>query len=309
MTDTARYRLYGLTLRSTAALAAPREDDAGPADVSLVRATAKRFADARRGAIGRWFAYRRTRRGDSYLRWKGLVECLVSRDGRGIEYRPLLQASDEAMMDYVLGTLLSFSLVARGLEPLHATTVLVDGRAVAFLGDCGTGKSTIAAALLARGYPLLTDDLLSLTNGRGRYIAHPGPARIKLYPHVARALLGRGDGTPMSVGTTKRVLALAPGQARRRAARLGALYSLETAPRGSVARVEPLTRAEALIEIVRGAFNVLRTDPARLAQQFAFASALADAMPVSRLVVPRSLSALPAVGDAVLRDLRACPSP
>ena len=58
--------------------------------------------------------------------------------------------------------MLSFSLLSLGYEPLHATAVVVDGEAVAFLGDCGYGKSTLGAAFLARGFPLLTDDVLAL---------------------------------------------------------------------------------------------------------------------------------------------------
>lgn len=305
MTRSARYRLYGLSLRSSAVLPAPRNAAAAPADVRLLRAPARSFANARRGAIGTWFAYRRLRRGDFYLRWTGLVECVVTCEGREIRYRAYSKSSDEALVTYLLGQVLSFALVARGSEPLHATTVLVDGRAVGFLGDCGTGKSTIGAAMLARGYPLLTDDLLSLTNGRARYMAHPGPSRIKLFPRVARALLGRADGAPMNVGTAKRVLTLPRELTGRRPAPLGALYVLQAAPSCSTVQVKRLTRAEALIEIVRATFNLLCTDRARLERQFAFATAVADAVPVRRLRVPRSLSALPAVCDAVLRDLRA----
>ena len=271
----------------------------------LVRVPASRFDQARRGAKGKWFAYRRTRRGDCYLRWKGLVECLVPADGREIWYRPLFGASDEALIDYVLGTVLSFSLVARGGEPLHAATVMVGGRAVGFLGDCGTGKSTLASAMLAGGYPLLTDDLLSLTNGGRGYVAHPGPTRIKLFPRVARALLARNDGSAMNLGTRKRVLSLAPQFASRRPAPLAALYVLKASAPRSAVRIERLTPAEALIEVVRGAFNLLRTDRDRLERQFAFATALAAAVPVRRLCVPRTLSALPTVCNAILRDLHA----
>lgn len=300
---TTRYRLYGLTLGSTAVLPARRATGMGPPDVELLRAPAGRFRQVRRGAKGRWFAYRLTRRGDVYLRWKGLLECLVTRDGREVRYRPLPRSSDEALSTYLLGQVLSFALVARGAEPLHATTVLVHGRAVAFLGDCGTGKSTIGAAMLAGGYPLLTDDLLFLSNGGDGYIAHPGPMRIKLFPRVARALLGRADGARMNGRTAKQVLALTHEQVGSRPAPLGALYTLHTGSPRSLARVERLTRAEALIEIVRAAFNLTRTDRARLERQFVFATALAAAVPVRRLRVPRSLSALSAVRDAVLRDL------
>jgi hypothetical protein len=272
-------------------------------DVQLERVPAARLQGARRRARGRWFAFRRTRSGEVYLRWNGLVECLVAADGRRIRYRPLPGSSDAAMVDYVLGTVLSFSLVARGADPLHAATVLVNGRAVGFLGDSGAGKSTLAAAMLARGNPLLTDDLLALTNGGRGYLAHPGPRRIKLYPRAAHAILGPADGTPMNPATSKSIFALARGEVWPRPAPLAALYVLERAPGRERARSEPVTRAAAVIEIVRAAFNLLRTDRDRLVRQFTFASRLVATIPVRRLRVPRDLAALPGVCAVVEREV------
>jgi hypothetical protein len=85
-------------------------------------------------------------------------EFLVSPDARRIEYRTLGRVSSESLATYLLGQVLSFALLSRGYEPLHATAVVIDGQAIAFLGDCGHGKSTLGAGLIARGFGLLTDD-------------------------------------------------------------------------------------------------------------------------------------------------------
>src|SRR5204863_102769 len=99
-------------------------------------------------------------------------------------------ASAESFQVYLLGQALSFALVKQGLEPLHATVVVVDGQGVAFLGDNGYGKSSLAACFLEGGYRLLTDDLLLLKASGGDVLAYPGPPRIKLFPEVARRFLG-----------------------------------------------------------------------------------------------------------------------
>ena len=52
--------------------------------------------------------------------------------------------------------------------------------AVAFLGDSGFGKSSLAAYLLSAGDRLVTDDLLLLQESEG-FLAYPGPPRIKLF--------------------------------------------------------------------------------------------------------------------------------
>ena len=129
----------------------------------------------------------------------------------------------------MLGQALSFALLKRGVEPLHATTVCVDEAAVAFVGESGAGKSTLAASFLAAGNPLLTDDLLVLRRrGNGLY-GYPGMPRIKLYPEVATAVLpGLAEGFKMNEWTPKRILPLAAAQFRDTPAALSAIFILDS---------------------------------------------------------------------------------
>ncbi|MFI5280420.1 MAG: hypothetical protein ACHQU1_07985 [Gemmatimonadales bacterium] len=302
------YGLYGLSLHSALPLpcAAAGRGRAGP--VHLVDGEPTRFARARPDAPapgpGDWFQYRRLDDGSAYLRWKGMFEFLVSADGRRIEYRSLPRASHEALTAYLLGQVLSFSLLASGDEPLHGTAVVVHGRAIAFLGDCGFGKSTLGAAFLRAGYPILTDDLLALKPAGAGYTAHPGIPRIKLFPSVARRVLRRTAGVPLNHGTSKQILPLEADQAFARPVRLAALYVLAH-PTASAYRiaVTPVSRSDAALELVRNTFNTVVDDRDRLTRQFRFVSRLALRVPVKRLTYPRRLAALAAVVDAVLADL------
>lgn len=61
-----------------------------------------------------------------------------------------------------------------GLQ-LHASTVAFEGRAVAFCGPAGTGKTGAALALLSRGATLLADDITWLRVDGERLIAHCPP--------------------------------------------------------------------------------------------------------------------------------------
>lgn len=257
----------------------------------------------RRGRNGHWFHHARTNAGESHLRWGRLFEFLVSADGRTIRYRLLERTSLESLSTYLLGQALSFSLIARGVDPLHGTAVAVNGGAVVFLGDCGAGKSTLGAAMLARGFPIVTDDLVAIERRSGEYRVHPGPARVKLFPGVARRLVPRRRGTPMVQGTSKLILPLDPAEMAGGPLPVRAFYVLDTARRGAV-RVESLDPGRACVELVRGAFNLSVTDRKRLANQFEFVTRLARTVPVRRLTYPRSLAALPTVVDAILADLR-----
>ncbi len=307
-----RYRAYGLALASPLPL--PCVEAPGPSrpDVWLRAGDPARFARLRPVAPSgrpsrRWFCCRRLRSGSTYLRWAGLLEVLVSADGRDIRYHRPGGAAQESLAAYLLGQVLSFSLLARGVEPLHATVVVVDGKAVGFLGDCGDGKSTLGAAFLRLGYPMLTDDLLVLARMPSGYAVQPGMPRVKLFPAVARRVLGApARGVRMNDGTAKRILPLGPGETARQPAPLRALYVLAApgagARRDGRAVIEPLSPARALLEVVRHSFNTIVVDRDRLARQFAFAAALAAAVPIRRLSFPRRLDQLPAVCRAVLAD-------
>jgi hypothetical protein len=309
-----RYRLYGLTLCCPLVLPCPRVEHHDRADVRLGPGNLARFACARAEVTSvhnpaEWFVYRKLTDGSRYLRWTGLFEFLISPDGRRIRYRRLERATPESFAVYLLGQVLSFSLLAFGIEPLHGTATLVDDNAVVFLGGCGWGKSTLAAALLARGFPVLTDDLVALAPRDTVWAVHPGIPRLKLFPSVARRVLGTEVVKPrMNNGTSKLVLPLAAGQAARQVVPVKALYLLpypRMNSRAARVRIESLSDRNAFLEVVGAAFNLIVSERERLANQFTFAMRLTASVPVRRLVYPRRLSALPAVCDAVVADVAA----
>ena len=246
--------------------------------------------------------------GQTYVRWSERFEFLISADGRAIAARALGHAPREAFHTYLLGQALSFALIKQGFDPLHATTIAIDGAAVAFLGESGFGKSSLGAALVQAGHRLLTDDLLVLSEGRCGFIAHPGPPRIKLFPEIARNVLGpNARGTPIAAMAPKLVIPLDGRQTLRSAVPLKTIYVL-TPPAGDTSgstsiTIRRMSKRQACLALLRNTFNTAVTDSGRLRRQFAFAGSVAAAVPVKRIAYPRTLRVLPAVRDAILADL------
>jgi hypothetical protein len=208
----------------------------------------------------------------------------------------------EALQTYLLGTGLSYCLVARGIEPLHAAVVAVHGEAIALMGDCGYGKSTLAASFIAAGHTLITDDMLIMTRHGSRWFVEPGVARLKLFPEVRDALLPRLHGVKMNPFTDKEVLYL-----ENRASTpipLRAVYQLPRSRRQiSTIRTRALPARTAFFSLIRNTFNVVVSDPQRLRRQFEFARTVAESVPVRTISYPRNLASLPEVVSAITAEM------
>jgi hypothetical protein len=307
-----RYCVYGIAVVSDTPLALPDFAYGGLGQVECLSAPASVFLEARRGVdfdpgSNSWYRYASLHDGSTYVRWDSVGEFVVAADGRRITCRRLEDAVDESFQVYMLGQALSFALVKQGFEPLHATVVVVDDKAVAFLGDHGFGKSSLAASFLDDGHRLLTDDLLMLQESSEGILAYPGPPRIKLFSRIASRFRGQTmKRVPMNAETAKLIVPIDEHQRCASPVALKAIYSL-AAPREACrtprASIETLTPREAFVDLVKGTFNRRLVSRQRLARQFSVMSSLAGRVPVRKLTYPRTIDRLHEVRRLVIADL------
>ena len=303
------YNLYGFRLQSEMQLACPLvETPTLRPDIELVECSA---SDLRRACelggtlleVCDFYEFTRLRDGSIHLRWPGLFEFLISADGDRIGCRNLDGTSPEALQDYLLGQVLSFAMLLRGVEPLHATAVVVGGGAVAFLGDSAYGKSTLGSSFVCENHPLLTDDVLVLEQRGQQMLAHPGMPRIKLFPQMCGSRFQGRECTPMNRFTHKTIFALNAQEHQMSAIPLRALYVLSP-PRNRTSKLtlRRMSERKAFLSVLKNTFNDVLLNPMRLKRQFEFAATVATHVPVKSLSYPRTLSALPTVVQAVLSD-------
>ena len=307
------YHLYGMRVRSQWPLPYSAQSSDRIAEIGLLKGPATRFARAveEARATGRhertWLRGVALADGQTYLRWTERFEFLISADGRTVTARPLNGESTEAFHTYMLGPALSFALLKQGFDPLHATTMAIDGAAVALMGDSGFGKSSLGAAFLQAGHRLLTDDLLVLSPGRSGFIAHPGPPRIKLFPEIARRVFGRhAGGALMTKAASKLVIPLDEHHVCTSAVPIKAIYVVappEPRPSRRGVTIRRVSKRRACVALLRNAFNTAVADPQRLSRQFAFAVAVAASVPIKRIAYPRTIAELGRARDAILADL------
>jgi hypothetical protein len=215
------------------------------------------------------------------------TEFVIDRGGTSVQGTWCGGATVEDTATYLLGPILAFVLRRRGLVPVHASAVELDGTAVLFAGPSGAGKSTTAAAFALGGWPVLTDDLaVVVPRGDGMEVV-PSYPRVRLWDDSVRGLLGRSELLPLLTPTwEKRYLPLGTEGAEftRRPLPLRAIFLLrERDDSARAPRIEEVPPLAAFPEIM---VNLLATRdlPDESAEvDFRFSSRLVKCVPVFAL--------------------------
>lgn len=117
------------------------------------------------------------------------IARFLLRNGREIVFEPETDGDARDIPIFLLGTAFGILLHQRAQIVLHGSAVRVNGKAILFCGPSGAGKSTLAAALAQRGYPLVTDDVCSVSmDGAGRPTVQSDGRQLKLWAHTIGAL-------------------------------------------------------------------------------------------------------------------------
>ena len=299
------YQIYGITLRSEIPLPYPIATYKRAADVRLAIAPPGLLETVRQGlplpsSSEDWYDRVQLPDGSEFLRWPELFEFLVSPDGRSIVCRDLEQATLESLQTYLLGHVLSYALVKQHHEPLHATAVIVDGAAIALLGQSGQGKSTLAAAFLRAGHTLLTDDLLVMRRVDDLIYGFPGPPRLKLFPDALERFLPELAASGLMNPLTEKLIVPIPSrQSHSGAAAIGAFVVLDGGESAaqSVARI---TGTSAWTELLGATFNKKLVDRPRLRRQFQATREWTARVPVMRATYNWALEEAEHVRDAII---------
>jgi hypothetical protein len=119
---------------------------------------------------------------------KNVARYLVL-NGKEIIVQPENKSRENEVRLFLFGNAIGALMHQRGLLPLHGSAVKVDDHAVLLLGASGTGKSTLAAALMKKGYAILTDDVAVVgLNSKGIPVVHPALPGLQLWADVLEKL-------------------------------------------------------------------------------------------------------------------------
>jgi hypothetical protein len=151
---------------------------------------------------------------------------------------------------FLLGSAFGALLHQRGLLPLHANAIELEGKAVAFMGKSGSGKSTLAAWFYELGFRIIADDVCVVGFAEaGHPYAAPGLPRLRLWAEVLE-LIGRGtagfDRSYVSDAHEKFDMPVAESSAVMSKLRLAGLYLLDRADEFALEGLAGSAAAEAV---------------------------------------------------------------
>lgn len=220
------------------------------------------------------------------LEAEGYGAFLVDADACRVKCAPVRDAAWR-WQRYLVGQVLPFLAVLHGLEVLHASAIVQGPIAVAFIGDSGAGKSSLAVASVLRGAQFLTDDVLAVgvDDSEDRPpLAHPGFGLTSVRRDVVEALgpealrrLGRRVGAD---DDAVRVAVAVAGDALP----ITALYFLERSERRGrhlIEAIEPLEPRR----LLASTYNLVLKDPDRLTRHLDVCARLANTAEAFRIAI------------------------
>lgn len=246
--------------------------------------------------------------GGFYCQFGNHIEFAIDGTGKHIWSAALCEDSISTATPYLYGFVFGLAFYLQGATCLHASAVIVEDKAVLFVGDSGYGKSSLAAAFVLQGYPLLTDDLVVLKPRNHSFLIPPAVPAIRLQADTADLMFGSNHTLPQSdVDSDKYQYELdekSPLFARH-ATPLAAIYLLSKANLSHKSRaITQLSKRESLLNLSRFGYLPSLMDTKMRRTEFETLASLVRTIPVFQLPAVSDPAQLPDLCHKIIKSMR-----
>jgi hypothetical protein len=234
------------------------------------------------------------------LRFPGMADFRINESGQQITATPHTSLGDATLQHLLYNQALPLALSRQGLLVLHGSAVMIGGKAVAFLGKSGMGKSSLAASFAASGFPFLTDDALVLAESPVPRIL-PGRPAIRLWQDSVEELIRGNPSLLAALDYTDKMCILADNEIphHKDPIPFAAIFCLADDGAETVTSGE-LQGNEAVLKLLGNTMLLDINQSAVLEKNFNQLCALATAVPICTLDYPRDYAFLPRVREHIV---------
>ena len=243
---------------------------------------------------------------DYFLRFPELADFLISQKGDQIQCFSLPGISYESIRHLLVDQVIPRVVAHQGCIVLHASAIEMEGSLIAFLGESGWGKSTLATSFYEQGYPLLTDDCLLLRPEAGKIMGIPSYAGARLWPDSLEAVVNNKIDVHSVAHYSSKKRLIFPEELKKESFKLPILAIFILTPPDKLKSlkkitVEKILGANMIMELIKHSFYLDVTDTNKISKQFVALGKVTDyALPVYRLNYPREHAVLQKVQKKVL---------
>ncbi len=236
------------------------------------------------------------------LNGNSAVEYHYSRGGRDIVVRHSHMRLRDILM-LLLGSGLGAFLQFQGLFTIHASGVVVDGKALLFAGESGVGKSSLTSFLVSKGYPLLCDDLAPVVFENEHCTIYPGHPLLKINENAIQRLKLR-PGTILPLTSLEAWVHASSfcGKLQTKPVPLGGIYLLAGRKKGlRTPLIQHLSCLQGCLELTRHRYGERWINPG-MRKTLATARQIASSVTIRQVVLPDNLDRLQACATTITRD-------
>lgn len=234
-----------------------------------------------------------------FVEIRGLPTVRIAAAAREIVAFAPVPVARETMTHVVVDQALPLAIAHSRRIVLHASCVVRDGVALAFVGPSGSGKSTLAAVFCRLGWQLVSDDALAFESISPPRVA-PAYRSVRLWSDSLRWMGEHDRFLPrVAEGMDKRLLELPPSAGTQLVRRI---YLVKPATSSATHSIRKPNLSETITSIASCSFRLDTRDRDFLAYEFDALFRLTEACPTSILEVARGFDRIASLVDLVEAD-------
>ena len=287
-----KYKAFGLNIHSVIRIPELRASEFETADITIDVAEVNIFP---KDILDEGVSYKATK--NSIFRfWDEIGKFEITKDSIIVD--PVNDVNKIVFRNFLLGTVFATLLRLRGLFLLHASSVNINGSAVAFSGFKGYGKSTTAMAFYNEGHSVIADDYIIIDFDINNIpIVSPGFPSLRL-SNESREAMGL-DKFNLNDEIDKIYLSTSESFSINKIP-LKKIYFLQ---RDKESKIINMKHHDAFIELVKNTFGIYMFSKLELATNFFSCKKIVKNVDVSILKISDSLEKINDVIKIVEEDI------